>query len=121
MHGPLQPNPGADRPTPIGVREGRRTSLIELPRVSGLAGERSGKASEKNLLTRSHVDPAVALRKPRPKVVAAPPVATFLLVEISRQLKGKWGGDQDYHTQKASAPAAALRGFPSHFPGFFKY
>jgi hypothetical protein len=45
------------------------------------------KASEKPLFTRSLVDPAVAFSKPRPKVVAAPPVATFLLVEVPRHLE----------------------------------
>jgi hypothetical protein len=41
---------------------------------------------------RSLVDPAIASRKPRPKVVAAPPVATFLLVEVPCHLEGRWGG-----------------------------
>jgi hypothetical protein len=48
-----------------------------------------GKASEKTLLTRSLVDPAVASRKLHPKVIAAPPVATFILLEVPRHLKGK--------------------------------
>jgi hypothetical protein len=52
-----------------------------------LAGERKGKASEKPLLTRSLVDPAVASRRLCPMVVAAPPVATFLLVEVPRRLE----------------------------------
>jgi hypothetical protein len=89
MHGPLPPNRGADRPRPIGVREGRRASQMWLPRDFGLARERKGKVSEKTLPTRSLVDPAVKSRKPCPKVVAAPPVATFLLVEVPRHLEGK--------------------------------
>jgi hypothetical protein len=48
-------------------------------------------ASEKTLLTRSLVDPAFACRKPRPKVAAAPLVATFLAVEVPRHLEGRWG------------------------------
>jgi hypothetical protein len=64
---------------------------VWLPRDFGLAGERRGKAIEKQLLTRSLVDLAVASRKPRPKVVAAPPVATFLLVKPPRHLEGMWG------------------------------
>jgi hypothetical protein len=93
MHGALPPNRGADRPRPINAREGRRVSIIYVPRDFGLAGERRGKASEKpRLLTRSFVDPAVASRTPRPKVVAAPPVATFLLVEVPRHLEGWWRG-----------------------------
>jgi hypothetical protein len=46
----------------------------------------------KNLLMQSFVDPAVASRKPRSKVVAAPPVEIFLVVEVPRHLEGKWGG-----------------------------
>jgi hypothetical protein len=38
---------------------------------------------------RSLVDLAVASRKPLSKVVAAPPVATFFLVEIPRHIEGK--------------------------------
>jgi hypothetical protein len=75
----------------------------------------------KTLLTRSLVNPAVASRKPRPKVVVAPPVATFLLLEAPRHLEGRWGGGQDYHIEKASALAAALKSFPGHFPGLFMY
>jgi hypothetical protein len=100
MDCPLPPNPGVDRPRIIVVREGRRDSLIMLPRDFGLAGEKRETISEKNLLTQSLVDPAVAPLKSHPKVVAAPHVATFLLVEVPRHLKGKWG-DQDYHIQKA--------------------
>jgi hypothetical protein len=77
MHGSLPPDRGTDRPMPIGVWEGRRATLIYLPRDFGLAGERRGKASEQPLLTRLLAVHAVASRKPRPKVVAAPPVATF--------------------------------------------
>jgi hypothetical protein len=73
----------------MGIREGRRASLIKLPRDFGLAGERRKKTSEKTL-TRSLVDPTVASRKPRPKVVAATPVATFLLVEVPRHLHCRW-------------------------------
>jgi hypothetical protein len=51
-----------------------------------------GKPREKPLLTWSLVDPTVACRKSRSKIVAAPPVATFLLVEISRYLEGMFGG-----------------------------
>jgi hypothetical protein len=92
MHGPLPPNRGAEWPRPIGLREGRRASLpIWFPHDFSLAGERSEKASVKPLLTRSLVDPAVASRKPRPKVVAAPPVASSLLVEVPRHLEGKCG------------------------------
>jgi hypothetical protein len=46
----------------------------------GLAKDRKGKASEKVLLAWLLVDPAVESRKPRPKVVVALPVATFLFV-----------------------------------------
>jgi hypothetical protein len=91
MHGLLPPKRGADRPKPIGVREGRRGSLIYLTRDFGLAGERRGNASEKTVLTRSLADPAVTSCKPRPEVVADPPVATFLLVEVSCHLEGIWG------------------------------
>jgi hypothetical protein len=63
MHGPLSPNQLADRPRPC----------------------------EKTLLTRSLVHLAVALRKPRPKVVAAFAVATILLVEVPHYLEGRWG------------------------------
>jgi hypothetical protein len=59
----------------------------------GLAREGRGKASKKPLLTRSLVDPAVVVsRKPRPKVVAAPPIATSLLIEVPRHVEGRWGG-----------------------------
>jgi hypothetical protein len=92
MHGPLPPNRGADRPIPIGVREGRRANLILLSRDFALAGDGKGKASEKTLPMRSPVDPAVASHKPRPKVVAAPPIETFLLVEVPRHLVGRGGG-----------------------------
>jgi hypothetical protein len=91
MHGPLPPNRGAGRPQPIGVREGRRVSQIFVPRDFGLDEDMRGKAGQKTHLTYSLVDPAVASRKPRPKVVAAPPGATFLLVEVPRHLKGEWG------------------------------
>jgi hypothetical protein len=78
-------------PRPIGVREGRRLNLIKLPHDFGLAEEWRGKASEwrKKPLRRSLVNPAVAFRKPRPKVVAAPPVAILLLVEVPRHLDGR--------------------------------
>jgi hypothetical protein len=92
MHGPLPHNQGADRPRRIGVQEGRRASLIQLPRDFGLAGERRGKASENTLLARLLFDPDVVSRKPRPKVVAAPSVTTFLLVDVPCHLKDKWGG-----------------------------
>jgi hypothetical protein len=46
----------------------------------GLAKDRRGKASGKNLFAWSLVDPAVASRRPRPKAVVAPPVETFLFV-----------------------------------------
>jgi hypothetical protein len=51
MHGWLPPNRGAERPRPIGTREGRRDSLIYLPRDFGFAEDRRGKADEKALLT----------------------------------------------------------------------
>jgi hypothetical protein len=57
------------------------------------------------LLTRSLVDPAVAFRKPRPKVVAVHPVATFLLVEVPRHLEGMWG---DRQTKKKKKKLALL-------------
>jgi hypothetical protein len=57
-----------------------------------------GEASEKTLLTLSLVDPAVATRKPRPKVAAAPPVVTFLLVEVPRHLEGICGGPRPSNT-----------------------
>jgi hypothetical protein len=117
MHGSLPPNRVAERPRPIGVREGRRASLIYLPRHCGLDVESKGKASEQSLLTRSLVDPAGASRKPRPKVVAAPPVASFPPSRGPPSPRGQVGGDQDCHTEKASAPAAALKSFPCHFPG----
>jgi hypothetical protein len=69
---------------------------------------------------RSLVNPAVAPRMPRPKVEAAPPVTTFLLVEVPRHLDGKWG-EQDSQTIKASAFATALTSFPGHFPGFLLF
>jgi hypothetical protein len=92
MHGPLTPNHSADRPRPISVREGRRANLIYLLHDFGLAGERRGQPSEQIRITRSLVHPGVASRKPRPKVVAAPPVATFLLVDFPR--RGQEGGDK---------------------------
>jgi hypothetical protein len=65
---------------------------MQLVRDLGLAGDRRGKAGEGNLLTWSLVNPTVASRKPRPKVIAAPSVETFLLVEVPRHLE--WmGGD----------------------------
>jgi hypothetical protein len=91
MHDSLPPIRGVYRARPIGVREGRRANLLKLLRDFGIAGESRGKTSEKLLLKRLLVDPAVACRKPRPKVVAAPPVTAFLLVEIPRRLEGKWG------------------------------
>jgi hypothetical protein len=45
--------------------------------------------SEKPLLAWSLVDPVIASRKARPKIVAASPVATFFLVEIPVHLAGK--------------------------------
>jgi hypothetical protein len=53
------------------------------------------------LITRSLVDPAVASRKPRPKVVAALLVATFLLVEVPRHLEDKWRGPRPLDKQLA--------------------
>jgi hypothetical protein len=53
-----------------------------------------GKGYRIPLLTRSLVDPAVASRKPRPKDVAASPVATFLLIEVTRHLEGRWEGTE---------------------------
>jgi hypothetical protein len=58
-----------------------------------LAGERREKASEKNILTRSlSIPPSHPVSPARPKVVAAPRVATFLLVEVPFHLEGRWGG-----------------------------
>jgi hypothetical protein len=111
MQGPLPPNRVPGQPRPIKAREGRRASLISLPREFGLAGERRGKASEKNLLPRSLVDPAVAFRKLRPKVVAAPPIETFLLVEVPRHLEGMWG-DLDSETEKLALLPPRRKVFP---------
>jgi hypothetical protein len=85
-------------------------------RVSSVLPEKGGeRLNKKALLTRSLIDPAVTSRKPRPKVVAVPPVAIGLLVEVHRHLEGMWRGPRQPN-KKASALAAALK---SHFPGFF--
>jgi hypothetical protein len=97
---PAPTEPGADRHRPIGIRDGRRASLIWLPRDFGLAEDRRGKAGKKTLLTWLLVDPAAASRKPRPKVVAAPTDAMFLLAEAPRHLEGTWGGPR--HTNKGN-------------------
>jgi hypothetical protein len=57
-------------------------------------------ASEKTPLSQPLVDPAVASRKPRAKVVAAPPVAIFLLVEVPRHLESGWGGTETARQKK---------------------
>jgi hypothetical protein len=54
-----------------------------------IGGERLAK---KLILTWSLVDPAVASRKLRPKIVAALPVGNFLFIEVPRHLEGMWGG-----------------------------
>jgi hypothetical protein len=100
MHGPLPPNHGADRPRSVGVREGRRASLISPRRDFNLAEDRRGKAGKKTLLTWSLVDPAAASRKPRPKVVAASTDATVLLIEFPRHLEGRWGGPRHTYIRK---------------------
>jgi hypothetical protein len=64
-----------------------------MTRDFGLAGERRGKASEKPL-TRLLVDPAVASRKQRPKLVAAPPVATFPPSRGPPSHQGQVGGTE---------------------------
>jgi hypothetical protein len=46
------------------------------------------------MLTWLLVNPAAPSRKPRPMVVTAPTVATFLLAEVPRNFKGMWG-DRD--------------------------
>jgi hypothetical protein len=67
---------------------------------------KEGKGSEKSVLTRSLVDSAVASRKPRPKVVAAPPVATILLIEVPRHLEGMSGRPRLPH-RKASVSCSS--------------
>jgi hypothetical protein len=52
---PAPTEPGVDRPMPIGVREGRRASLVNLPRDFGLAIERSRKNSGRG---RSSIPPS---------------------------------------------------------------
>jgi hypothetical protein len=100
MHGPFPPNRGADQPRPIDVREGRRASLIYLPR------DLPGKGDEERLANKqSLTDPAVASRKSRPKVVAAPPVATFFLVEVPCDPEGPKAGRG---TEKARQKKLAL-------------
>jgi hypothetical protein len=82
-----------------------------LPKIGG---ERLAK---KISLTWSLVDTAVAARRSRPKVVATPHDATFLLVEVPRHLEGMWRGPR--HTYRgmlahASAPEV-FRSFPRFF------
>jgi hypothetical protein len=109
--------PATTEPGCRSAKDDRRSrgATGQLPRDFGLGGEKREKTSVKTLLTRSLVDPAVASRKPHPKVVAASPVATFLLVQVPRHLKGEWG-DQEYHIEKA---AATSKSFLGHFHGFF--
>jgi hypothetical protein len=70
--------------------------------------------SKKPLLTRSLVDPAVASRKPHPKVVVVPPVATFPLC------RGPWSPrgsrQQDKKSQRSCRRDEKL---PRPFPRLF--
>jgi hypothetical protein len=73
MPGPLLLKWGTDRPRPIGARVA--TGQPNLARDFSIAQGMRGKASGKPLLTWALVDPAVASRKPRPKVGVAPPIS----------------------------------------------
>jgi hypothetical protein len=86
-----------------GLGDGVERADMLLPRDSGFAKERRGKANEKSLLTRLLVDLAVESKKPRPKVVAAPLVATFPRRRGSGHLEGRWGGETETSRQKELA------------------
>jgi hypothetical protein len=118
MHGPLPPNRGVNPPRPIGVREGRRASRIYF-RVTSVLPEKGGERLAKK-------PPHAAARRSRRRIPQAPPQGRsrssrrdFPISRGRPSPRVRAGGrDQDYHTEKASAPAPAMKSFPGHFLGF---
>jgi hypothetical protein len=62
--------------------------MIVLLRYSNRIGDEIGKAYIKPLLAQSVIDPAVLRPITSPGVVAAPPGAAIVLVEVPRHLEG---------------------------------
>jgi hypothetical protein len=110
MHGQLLHTRGADRPRPIGFRDGRRASLIYRPRDFGLAEDRRGKIAQKTLLTQLSTPPTHPV-DPAPRSLPLLPARRSSLSR-SPVTSRACAGDQDTQIKRTFGALASAPRFP---------